>query len=60
MFILTKEVFIVLLSFRSSLARTKFSNRTKFMYLNNKSCVIRSTVINFNPVDVKYYPFMIR
>ena len=52
MFSLIKQVFIVLLSFSSSLA-------TKCVSLNDKSCMIRPTLITLNPVKLKNYPFMI-
>ena len=45
-------MFTVLLSFSESLA-------TKCMSLNNKPCMVRPTLINLNPVELKYYPFMI-
>ena len=46
------RLFIVLLSFSSSLV-------TKCLFLNDEPCLIRSTLIDLNPVDLKYYPFMI-
>ena len=46
---------IVLLSFSSSLAR----NQTKCMFLNDETCMVRPTLIDLNPVELKYYPFMI-
>ena len=49
---LIKQVFIVLLSFSESLA-------TKCMFLNNESCIVRPTLIAVNPLELKYYPFMI-
>ena len=52
MFSLIKEVFIALLSFSSSLA-------TKCISLNDELCMIRPTLIDLNPVELKYYPFMI-
>ena len=52
MFSLIKQVFIALLSFISSLA-------TKFVSLNDETCVLRPTLIDLSPVEVKYYPFMI-
>ena len=51
MFILIKQVFTVLLSFSSSLV-------TKFLYLNNEPCMVRPTLIDLNPFELKYYPFM--
>ena len=47
-----KQVFIVLLSFSESLA-------TKCLYLTDEPCMIRPTFIDFNTVELKYYPFMI-
>ena len=52
MFSLIKQVFIVLLSFSVSLA-------TKCMFLNDELCIVRPTLIDMNPVELKYYPFMI-
>ena len=52
MFSVIKQLFIVLLSFSSSLA-------TKCVSLNDEPCVLRPTLIHLSPVEVKYYPFMI-
>ena len=30
----------------------------KCMSLNDKPCMIRPTLINLKPVELKYYPFM--
>ena len=54
MFSLIKQVFIVLQSLSSFLAR----NQTKFLFLNGGSCVVRSILIDMSPVELKYYPFM--
>ena len=48
-------MFIVLLSFSSSLVCV----RTKCQFLNDETCMVRPTLINLNPVELKYYPFMI-
>ena len=32
---------------------------TECVLLNNQPCIIRSTLIYLNPVDLNYYPFMI-
>ena len=45
-------MFIVLLSYSESLA-------TKCLFLNNESCMVRPTLIDLNPVDLKYYSLMI-
>ena len=55
MFSLIKQVFIVLLSFSSSSAR----DRTKYLSLNDEPCMIMPPLIDLNPVELKYYPFMI-
>ena len=47
------KVFIVLLSFSESLA-------TKCVSLIDEPCMIIPTLIGLNPVEFKYYPFMIR
>ena len=52
MFNLIKQVFIVLPSFSSSLA-------TKFLSLNDEPCMVRPTIIDLNPVELKYYSFVI-
>ena len=54
-FKLIKQMFIVLLSFSESLAR----NQTKCLFLNDEPCMVRVTPIDLNPVELKYYPFMI-
>ena len=45
-------MFIVLLSYSESLA-------TKCLFLNDESCMVRPTLIDLNPVDLKYYSLMI-
>ena len=52
MFKLIKQAFVALLTFTGSLA-------TKCMSLNSEPYIIRSTVIDLNPVELNYYPFMI-
>ena len=46
------SLFIVLLSFSTSLA-------TKGLFLNDKPCSVRPTLIDLIPVKLKYYPFII-
>ena len=29
------------------------------MFLNDEPCMVRPTLININPVELKYYPFVI-
>ena len=48
-----KQVFIVLLRFSESL-------ETKCVSLNDEPFMIRPTLIDLNPVELKYYPFMIK
>ena len=55
MYSLIKQVFIVLLYFSGFLAR----DRAKCLSLNDDPCMIRPTVIDLNPVELKYYPFII-
>ena len=55
MFSLIKQVFVVLLSFSMSLAR----NQTKCLFLNDEPCMVRSILIDLNPAELKYYPFMV-
>ena len=45
-------MFIELLSFSGSLA-------TKLMSLNNEKCKTRPFIIDLNPVELKYYPYII-
>ena len=60
MFSLIKEVFIVLLRLRISLARVaKVSNWKKCLFLNDEPSMVRPTLIDLNSVELKYYPFMI-
>ena len=54
MFCLIK-VFIVLLRISESLAR----GWTKCLFLNDEPCMVRPTLIDLNPVELRYYPFMI-
>ena len=49
---LIKHIFIVLLSFSESLAN-------KHLPLNNEPCMVRSSLIDLNPVALKYYLFII-
>ena len=48
-------MFIVLLNFSKSLAR----DQTKCLFLNDEPCMVRPTLFDLNPVELKYYPFMI-
>ena len=58
MFSLIKQVLIVFLGFSSFLARVaKF--RIKCLSLNDETCMVRSTLIYLNPVELEYYSFMI-
>ena len=57
---LIKQVFIVLLRFSSSLACVaKVSDRTKCASLNDKPYMVRSTLIDLNPIELKHYSIMI-
>ena len=61
MFSLIKQEFIVLLSFSSSLAHIgKVSDRTKCLSLNDEPCMVRTALIDLDPVQLKYYLFMIK
>ena len=55
MFSLIEDTFIVLLSFSDSLAR----DQTKCLFLNDETCMVRPSLNDLNPVEVKYYRFMI-
>ena len=50
-----KQVFIIFLSFSISFPK----NRTKCLFLNDETCIFRPTLIDMNPVELKYYQFMI-
>ena len=52
MWSLIKQMIVVLLSFSESLA-------TKCLFLNDGPCMVRPTLIDLNPVQLKYYPFII-
>ena len=42
------SMFIALLSFSKSLA-------TKYLFLNDEPCMVRPTLVDMNPNDLKYY-----
>ena len=52
MFSFIKQIFLVFLSFSSSLA-------TKCVSLNNEPCMARPTLLDLNSVESKYFSFMI-
>ena len=47
--------FVVLLYCNESLA----GDQTKCLFLNDELCMVRPTIIYMNPVELKYYPFVI-
>ena len=47
-----KQVFVALLSFSWYLS-------TKCVLFNNEPCMIRPILIDLNPVELNYYPFMV-
>ena len=54
------RLFVVLLSFSNSLAReANVSGPTKCLFLNDEPRMVRPTLIDLNPVELKYYAFMI-
>ena len=55
MFSLIKQAFIALLSSSEYLAH----DRTKCLFLNDKPCMVRPTLIHLNSNELKYYSFMI-
>ena len=60
MFSLTKQVLILLLRFSCPLAHVpKVSDRTKCLSLDDEPSMVKPTLIDLNPVELKYYPFMI-
>ena len=46
------SMFIALLSFSKSLA-------TKYLFLNDEPCMVRPTLVDMNPNDLKYYLLII-
>ena len=46
------SLFIALLIFNKSFT-------TKCQFLNDEPCTVRATLIDMNPAELKYYPFMI-
>ena len=60
MFILTKQVFYVLLCITVFYVLLFYVSReqTKCLFLNDKPCMV-PTVIDLNPLELNYYPFMI-
>ena len=46
------SLFIVILSSSESFT-------TKCLFLNDEPCMVRPTLIDMNPLELKYYPFMI-
>ena len=46
------SMFIALLSFSKSLA-------TKYLFLNDEPCMVRPTLVDMNPTDLKYYLIII-
>ena len=50
-------MFIVILSFSVSIA-PDVKVRTKCLSLNDEPCIVRPTLIDQNPVEFKYYPFI--
>ena len=52
-------MFIALLSFSERLACfAKISDPKKYLSLNDKPWVIKPSLIDLNPVELKYYPFI--
>ena len=49
------SLFFALLSLSDSLAR----DRVKCLFLNGETCMFIPTLIDVNPVKLKYYPFII-
>ena len=47
-----KQVFVVLLSSSESVAR-------KCLFKNDEPSMVKPTLIDLNPVELKYYPFII-
>ena len=52
MFSLIKQIVTVLLSFSSSFG-------TKFVSFNDELWMFRPTLINLNPIEIEFYPFLI-
>ena len=59
MFSFIRQVLIVSLSFSSSFGLVvKVFNQTKCPSLNDEPCIIRPTLIDLDPAELKYYPHM--
>ena len=43
----------------SSSSLERVAELTKCLFLNGEPCMVRPTIIDMNPVELKYYPFMI-
>ena len=60
MFSLINQVFIVFLKLSRSLASlAKVSDQAKFLSLKDEPSMVRPTLIDWNPIELKYYRFMI-
>ena len=53
------SLFIVLLRFSSIVACTSKVSVSTRLFLNDETCIVRPILIDLNPVELKYYPFMI-
>ena len=61
MFGLIKQVFIKILIFSGSLTQvTKVSSCTKYISLLHEPLLVRHTIINLNPIELKSYSFMVK
>ena len=59
MFSLIKQVFIVLfIKFEWNLAHVTKVSWTKCIFLNDETCMVRPTLIDLNPLGLKYYQFL--
>ena len=57
--LIIKQVFIILLRFSSSSAcAARVSDQTKCLSLSDEPCIVIPTPMDLNPVELKYYPFM--
>ena len=43
----------------SSSSLERVAELTNCLFLNGEPCMVRPTIIDMNPVELKYYPFMI-
>ena len=41
------------------ISSARVTDLTKCLFLNDEPCMVRPTIIDMNPVELKFYPFMV-